>query len=305
MHSVSHIVKNKFRFLGHKRTSSTDSKASLGPFSLLNRSKQNIPDPNNLCINGSHVYAEDQEPRPSSGSTLSLNSSAKGSIEDLRKYHERNASDVSNDSFKGLSIPTYKPEPLEKALHAPQHPQEDEEKKHKKTEGRLQELLEKQEEQDRKRQQEREEKKRKQEEEERKIRLQEEERRRQEEEEHQRKKREEEAKKAEEQKRQEESRVAERLTSLFGLGKKKEETSPPPEKKHIEVPASTNPFEDIPLSPDTTDPQLGGSPAGSQKEVRTTFTPTPPASVFPGRTAKVSAVKPRYIFRCFVLAALE
>ncbi|XP_017551884.1 uncharacterized protein rab11fip1a isoform X1 [Pygocentrus nattereri] len=288
-------VKKKFKFLGHKRTSSTDSKVSLGPFSLLNRSKQNIPEQNNLCINGSHVYAEEQEPKPSFGSSLSLSSSAKGSVEDLRKYHERNASDVSADSFKGLSIPTYKPEPVEKALHIPQHPQEDEEKKHKKTEGRLQEVLERQEEQEKIRQQEREEKRRRQEEEERKIRLEEEQRKRLEEEQRQRKRREEEAKRVEEQRRQEESRVAERLTSIFGLGKKKEEPSPPDveDPKLMNVPASTNPFEEIPLSPDSTNPFLGESPAKAQKEERSTFTPTPPASAFPGRTAKVSAVKPR------------
>ncbi|KAL7884204.1 hypothetical protein AOLI_G00069740 [Acnodon oligacanthus] len=286
-------VKKKFKFLGHKRTSSTDSKVSLGPFSLLNRSKQNIPEQNNLCINGSHVYTEEQEPKPSFGSSLSLSSSAKGSVEDLRKYHERNASDVSADSFKGLSIPTYKPELVEKALHVPQHPQEDEEKKHKKTEGRLQEVLERQDEQERIRQQEREEKKRRQEEEERKIRLEEEQRKCQEEEERLRKRREEEAKRAEEQRRQEESRVAERLTSLFGLGKKKEEPSPPAveDPELMNAPASTNPFEEIPLSPDSTNPFLGESPAKTQKEERSTFTPTPPT--FPGRTAKVSAVKPR------------
>ncbi|XP_072538494.1 rab11 family-interacting protein 1 isoform X2 [Salminus brasiliensis] len=295
LNAESPEVKSKFKFLGHKRTSSTDSKVSLGPFSLLNRSKQNIPEQNNLCINGSHVYAEEQEPKPSSGSSLSLSSSAKGSVEDLRKYHERNASDVSADSFKGLSIPTYKPESVEKASPVPQHPQEDEEKKHKK-DGRLQELLDRQEEQERTRQQEREERMRKQQEDEKKSRLEKEERERQEEEERQRKRREEEAKKAEEQRRQEESRVAERLTSLFGLGKKKEEPSPPAGEnpKHVEVPASTNPFEEIPLSPDTANAFLEQSPADSQKGARSTFTPTPPTSVFPGRTAaKVSAVKPR------------
>ncbi|XP_066499962.1 rab11 family-interacting protein 1 isoform X2 [Hoplias malabaricus] len=288
-------VKKKFKFLGHKRNSSTDSKVSLGPFSLLSRSKQNIQDQNNLCINGSHVYAEEQESKQSFGSTLSLNNSAKSSVEDLRKLHERNASDVSADSFKGLSIPTYKPEPVEKALHVPQHPQEDTDKKNKKIEGRLQELLEKQEEQEKKRQQEREEQRRKQEEDERKIKLEEEERRRQEDEERKRKRHEEETKKAEEQRRQEESRVAERLTSLFGLGKKKEELSPPAQDspKHMEAPASTNPFEEIPLSPDSMNPFLNESPAEPQKEVRSTFTPTPPSNAFPGRTAKVSAVKPR------------
>uniref|UniRef100_A0A8C7CYD6 Rab11 family-interacting protein 1-like n=1 Tax=Oncorhynchus kisutch TaxID=8019 RepID=A0A8C7CYD6_ONCKI len=51
-------VKKKFKFLGHKRTGSNDSKVSTGPFSLLGRSKQK-EDPNSTCINGNHVYAEE------------------------------------------------------------------------------------------------------------------------------------------------------------------------------------------------------------------------------------------------------
>ncbi|KAB5567772.1 hypothetical protein PHYPO_G00236710 [Pangasianodon hypophthalmus] len=283
--------KNKFKFLGHKRNSSTDSKISLGPFTLLNRSKQSTPEQSNLCINGSHVYAEDQETKPNSGSSLSLSGSAKGSIEDLRKYHERKPSAGSTDSFKGLSIPSYKPDSTDREFQVQQRPQEDEEKKHKKTEGRLQELLD---EQERKRQQEQDERWRKLEEDERKM-QQERERKRQEEEEQQRRKREEEARKAEEQKRQEESRVTERLTSLFGLGRKKEEQiSPAVESpKQLEVPASTNPFEEIPLGSDSPNPFLEEKPAEPQKEVRTAFTPMPPSSGFPARTAKVSAVKPR------------
>lgn len=272
-----HAGKNKFKFLGHKRNSSTDSKISLGPFSLLNRSKQSTPEQSNLCINGNHVYAEDQENKPNSGSTLSLSGSTKGSIEDLRKYHERNSSAGSVDSFKGLSIPSYKPDSAEREVQ--QRPQEDEEKK--KPDGRLRELLD---EQERKKQQEQDERHRKLEEDERKV-QQERERKRQEEEEQQRKRREEEARKAEEQKRQEESRVTERLTSLFGLGRKKEEQiSPAAESpKHLEVGVPTNPFEEIPLGPDTESPREG----------RTAFTPMPPSSGFPARTAKVSAVKPR------------
>lgn len=281
---ISHTGKNKFKFLGHKRNSSTDSKISLGPFSLLNRSKQSTPEQSNLCINGSHVYAEDQETKPNSGSSLSLSGSAKGSIEDLRKYHERNASAGSVDSFKGLSIPSYKPDSTERDFQVHQRPQGDEEKNHKKTEGRLQELLD---EQERKKQQEQDERRRKVEEDEKRL--------RQEEEEQQRKRREEEARKAEEQKRQEESRVTERLTSLFGLGRKKEEQiSPAVESpKHLEVAASTNPFEDIPLGSDNQHPSTEEKPAGPQKEVRTAFTPMPPSSGFPARTPKVSAVKPR------------
>ncbi|XP_060787342.1 rab11 family-interacting protein 1 isoform X3 [Neoarius graeffei] len=279
--------KNKFKFLGHKRNSSTDSKISLGPFALLSRSKQSTPEQSNLCINGNHVYAEDQETKPNSGSSLSLSGSAKGSIEDLRKYHERNASTGSTDSFKGFGIPSYKPDSTEREFQVQHRPQEDEEKKHKKTEGRLQELMD---EQERKRQQEQEARSRKLEEEERRM-QQERERRRQEEEEQQRKKREEEARKAEELKRQEESRVTERLTSLFGLGRKKDEPSSPAVEspKQVDVPASTNPFEDIPLGSDNSNPVTEEKPA----EVRTAFSPMPPSSSFPARTAKVSAVKPR------------
>ncbi|XP_073767043.1 rab11 family-interacting protein 1 isoform X2 [Danio rerio] len=291
-------VKKKFKILGHKRTDSSDSKVSLGPFSLLSRSKQNIQEQNNLCINGSHVYAEDQEPKASFGSTLSLNSSGKGSAEDVRKFHQRNISDVSIDSFKGLSIPSYKPEVQDKTV--PQRPLEDknsqpvkvlEEEKEKKPEGRsLQEMLDRQEEQEQWRQQERE---RKQEEE-----RKEQERKRREEEELQRKRREEETQHAEEQRHQEESRVTERLSSLFGIGKKKEEKkegsgSPAMnEPKHLNVSSSTNPFEDIPLTPDTSASLPEERSTDPRRGIRG-IAPTPPASAFPSRTAKVSAVKPR------------
>lgn len=296
----SPTVKKKFKILGHKRTDSSDSKVSLGPFSLLSRSKQNIQEQNNLCINGNHIYAEDQEPKASFGSTLSLNSSGKGSVEDVRKFHQRNISDVSIDSFKGLSIPSYKPEVQDKTPAVPQRPLEDknvsshpvkvqEEEKEKKPEGRsLQEMLDRQEEQEQLRQHERE---RKQEEE-----RKEQERKRREEEELQRKRREEETQQTEDQRHQEESRVTERLSSLFGIGRKKEEkkegsaSQAMNEPKQLNVSSSTNPFEDIPLTPDT---------SASLPEERATdprrgiITPTPPATAFPSRTAKVSAVKPR------------
>lgn len=277
---------------------------SLGPFSLLSRSKQNIPEQNNLCINGSHVYAEEQEPKAAFGSTLSLNSSGKGSVEDVRKYHQRNTSDISIDSLKGLSIPSYKSEVQDKTSLVPQSHLEDrslssrhvemvEEERGRKAEGRsLQEMLNRQEEQELRKQQERERKQ----EEERKSRLEEQEKKRKEEEELQKKRREDETQRAEEQRHQEENRVTERLSSLFGIGRKKEEKREEAmnEPKRLDVPSSTNPFEDIPLTPDTpasfpeeksTDPQRG---------VRTTLTPTPPAA-FPSRTAKVSAVKPRWV----------
>uniref|UniRef100_A0A8C1RUW5 RAB11 family interacting protein 1 (class I) a n=1 Tax=Cyprinus carpio TaxID=7962 RepID=A0A8C1RUW5_CYPCA len=286
-------VKKKFKILGHKRTESSDSKVSLGPFSLLSRSKQNIQDQNNLCINGSHVYAEEQEPKANFGSTLSLNSSGKGSVEDVRKHHQRNTSDMSIDSLKGFSIPSYKPEVQDKASLVPQRPLEDRshvkvEERGRKPEGRsLQEMLDQQVDQEQRRQQERERKQ----EEERKSRLEEQERKCKEEGELQKKLREEE----EQQRHQEETRVTERLSSLFGIGKKKEEKREEAvnEPKPLDVPSSTNPFEDIPLTPDTPSSLPEERSTDPRRGVRTILSPTPTASAFPNRTAKVSAVKPR------------
>ncbi|XP_052459791.1 rab11 family-interacting protein 1 isoform X1 [Carassius gibelio] len=282
--------KKKFKILGHKRTESSDSKVSLGPFSLLSRSKQNIQDPNNLCINGSHVYAEEQEPKANLGSTLSLNSSGKGSVEDVRKSHQRNISDLSIDSLKGFSIPSYKPEVQDKASLDRSHVEMEE--KGRKPEGRsLQEMLNQQVDQEQRRQQERERKQ----EEERKSRLEEQERKRKEEGELQKKLREEEMQRAEEQRHQEESRVTERLSSLFGIGKKKEEKREEAtnEPKRQDVPSTTNPFEDIPLTPDTPSSIPEERSTDSRRGVRTILSPTPTASAFPNRIAKVSAVKPR------------
>lgn len=233
------------------------------------------------------MYDEEQETKPNSGSTLSLSGSAKGSIEDLRKYHERNASAGSVDSFKNLGIPSYRPDSME----VQQRPQEDEDKRHKKTEGRLHDGLD---EQERKRQQEQDERRRKLEEDDRKM-QQERERKRQEEEEQQRRKRrEEEAKKADDQKHQEEARVTERLSSLFGLGRKKEEISPAVNNpKQLETAGPANKFEEIPLGIDNANSFTEDKQAEPQKEVWTAFTPTPSSSGFPARTAKVSAVKPR------------
>lgn len=307
--------------LGHKRTGSNDSKVSQGPFSLLGRSKQNAADQNTVCINGSHVYSEEAERK--TGSTLSLSSSGKGSVEDVRRQHERNISDASTDSFKALSIPSYRPETqTEKKTSVQQHLRDEEaekeleakrlaEEKRRQAEGkRIQDMLDRQEEQERKRVQERQ-KKLGEEEEERRRKRDEEERRRVEEQERlwqeearqaeeQDRRRQEEARRAEEQRHHEESRVADRLSSLFGIGKKKEEKkeeqqhheNPPtaaPRRafKELEVPTSTNPFEEIPLSPDP--PVAVPGPVEAQRGV---LTPHAPASGFPSRTPK-AAVKPR------------
>lgn len=310
--TLSPTVKKKFKFLGHKRTGSSDSKVSQGPFSLLGRSKQSNSDLNSLCINGSHVYTEEAEPK--SGSTLSLNSSGQGSVEDVRKF----TSDASADSFKSVPVSSLQIESTDRAILEQQLHQEEEERrqaeerriaeakrleeeeKYRAEAKRMQEEEERryQEEQERKRRYlEDEARRKKQKEEEEERRKQEEERRILEAAENQRL--EEERRRAEEQKRQEEASMSDRLTSLFGMIRKKEEKKEevqqhtkeelPPAPQPVSH-RSTNPFEDIPLS---SDPSVNSneSPADHQKSSRNPQTPS--AMVFLNRTAKVSAVKPR------------
>ncbi|CDQ56697.1 unnamed protein product [Oncorhynchus mykiss] len=288
-------VKKKFKFLGHKRTGSNDSKVSTGPFSLLGRSKQK-EDPNMTCINGNHVYAEEVEPM--SGSTLSLNSSGQGSVEDVRSH--RQPSDAAVDSLKGAPVNSYRKESADRdrALLEQRRLQEEvekrqaEEKRHneeKQRERRFQE-----DEARRKKQQEEEEDRKRLAEERRRLKAGElqrlgEEQRQQEE-----------AKKAEEQKQQqEEASVTERLSSLFGMIRKKEEKKEELQQSvanEVPVPAprhAANPFKDILLSPDPPIP-FEESPVDHQKGVCGTNTPS--AAVFNStRTAKVSAVKPRLV----------
>ncbi|KAM9547456.1 uncharacterized protein ACWYII_037221 isoform 1-T1 [Salvelinus alpinus] len=317
-------VKKKFKFLGHKRTDSNDSKVSTGPFSLLGRSKQK-EDPNSTCINGNHVYAEEVEPM--SGSTLSLNSSGQGSVEDVRSH--RQPSDAAIDSLKGASVNTYRKESADRdrALLEQRRLQEEgekrqaEEKRHNEEKQKVQlkvlqeEARKQQEEQERRMFQEGEARKKQQEEGEDRKRLAEE-RRRLKADELQRlgekQRQQEEAKKAEEQKQQEEASVTERLSSLFGMIRKKEEKkeelqqsvanevrpNPSPSRgtRDLEVPVpaprhAANPFKDILLSPDPPIP-VEESPVDHQNGVCGTNTPS--AAVFnSNRTAKVSAVKPR------------
>ncbi|AWP06829.1 putative rab11 family-interacting protein 1 [Scophthalmus maximus] len=314
-------VKKKFKFLGHKRTGSSDSKVSQGPFSLLGRSKQSNSDLNNMCINGSHVYTEEAEPK--SGSTPSLNSSGQGSVEDVYKH----TSDVSAGSFQSVSDPTSRHESTERAVLEQQRHQEEEERrqaeerciaeakraeeeeKYKAVAKRLQEEEERryQEEQQRKRRYLEDEATRK------KQKQEEEDRRRQEEEsrllqaaENQRL--EEERRKVDEQKRQEEASMSDRLSTLFGMIRKKDEKkeevqqnpkeelpepAPSRDSRNLDQPNShhsNNPFEDINLISDLT-VTSNESPADHEKSSRNPQTPS--AMVFLNRTAKVSAVKPR------------
>ncbi|KAL3976033.1 F-box and leucine-rich repeat protein 13 [Sarotherodon galilaeus] len=308
-------VKKKFK-LGHKRTGSSDSKVSLGPFSLLGRSKQSNSDLNNLCINGSHVYTEETEPK--SGSTLSLNSSGQGSVEDVRKH----TSDLSADAFRSVSVPS-----TDRASQEQQHHQEEEERrqaeerrvaeakrmeeeeKHRAQLKRLQEEEERrlQEEQERKRRFLEDEARRKKQMEEDERRKQEEQRKMLEAAETQRL--EEERRRAEEQKRQEEASMSDRLSSLFGMirkkEEKKEEVQQQAKEEQLPTPArtldaqdpnqpasrhSTSPFEDINLSSDVS---LSSNVSPTDHQKSSSKAQTPSAMVFLNRTAKVSAVKPR------------
>ncbi|KAM4719647.1 uncharacterized protein rab11fip1b [Anableps anableps] len=68
--------KKKFKFKIHKHSSSSDSKDSS--------SGQQKQEQSNLCINGSHIYCEEPPPRTSRiGSSFSLSSSGRGSMEDV------------------------------------------------------------------------------------------------------------------------------------------------------------------------------------------------------------------------------
>ncbi|XP_020513308.2 rab11 family-interacting protein 1 isoform X2 [Labrus bergylta] len=300
--------KKKFKFLGHKRSGSSDSKVSQGPFSLLGRNKQSNSDQNNLCINGSHVYTEEES---KSGSTLSLNSSGQGSVEDVRNH----TSEFSADALRSAPVPSILIESTDKSmLEQRRHLEEEErrqaeerriaeakrleeEEKYKAAAKSVQEEEEQrlQEVQERKRRFLEDEAKRKKQEQEEELRMREA---------AEKQKLEEERRKADEQKRQEEASMSDRLSSLFGIIKKKEEKKEEvPQFVKEELPSvphaytnhplssnSTNPFEDISLSSDR---QVGinESPAD---HLKSNSNPQPPsAMVFLNRNAKVSAVKPR------------
>uniref|UniRef100_A0A3P9H519 RAB11 family interacting protein 1 (class I) b n=1 Tax=Oryzias latipes TaxID=8090 RepID=A0A3P9H519_ORYLA len=90
--------KKKFKFKIHKRSGSSDSKdLSLG------NQKHSSVEQTNMCINGSHVYCEEPQPRTSrAGSNFSLASSGHGSMED--------APDTSSPSLDSLrAVRQYSP----------------------------------------------------------------------------------------------------------------------------------------------------------------------------------------------------
>ncbi|XP_078478787.1 uncharacterized protein LOC144739762 [Lampetra planeri] len=258
-------VKKKFKFLGHKRTGSSDSRVSQGPFSLLGRSKHSTSDLNNLCINGNHVYAEEGDPK--SGSTPSLNSSGQGSVEDVQKH----TSDFSEESFRSTPAPSYRQESL--AVSEQQRHQEDEERKQ--AEARRSAEAKK---------------------------LEEEEKYRAEEE---RRRLEQQRQEEQAQKGQEEASMSERLSSLFGMIRKKEDKKevaqqhseedlpsqdPPTDAREPDQSVShrsTNPFIDVPLISDTP-----ASTDGGPADTSSLSPPVSSAMVFLNRATKVSKVKP-------------
>lgn len=242
-----------------------------------------------MCINGNHVYAEETDPH--SGSTLSLNSSGQGSVEDVRKH----TSEVPVDVFISAPVPSHKHESTDRAiLEQQRHPEGEErrlslakrleeEEKYRVEGKRLQE----------------EEERRHQEEQERKRRFLEDEAKRkkqreEEEEAAEHQKLEEERRRSEELKQQEEGSMSDRLSSLFGMIRKKEEkkeelpttapsSNPGDPDKLISQPSSST-FEDIDIGSER--------PADHQKSSSKPQTPSAIGG-FLNRTAKVSAVKPR------------
>ncbi|KAG7476351.1 hypothetical protein MATL_G00081970 [Megalops atlanticus] len=196
--------KKKFKFLTHKRTGSSDSKASHG--SKQGVAEQGVAEQGGVCINGSHVYVEG----PQVGSTLSLHSSDAGSSEDLHTLPERSEEEQDRkrleeeqermrqeeEEQERMRLERMRQEELErkrqeeeqerKRLEEEQERrrQEEEEQERKRLERMRQEELERmrQEELERMRQEEEQERKRQEEEQERKRQEEEQERMRMEEE---------------------------------------------------------------------------------------------------------------------------
>ncbi|XP_019717680.1 rab11 family-interacting protein 1 isoform X1 [Hippocampus comes] len=293
-------VKKKFKFLGHKRSGSSDSKVSLGPLSLLSRSKHSNSDLNNPSNNATHVSAEEAEARR--GSTLSLNSSGQGSMENV---HQRTDSVLAD---KHASVPLFRSDTRDRLMM--------EQKRQEEEERRQSEAMRLQEEEEKQRRWLEEENQRKADEYERTRRFAEEEvrreKQREEEEEERRRleeieieerhKMEELAPKREEQKTHEEASMSERLSSLFGIIRKKEEAPQHPEEEEMTTQAphydtrdqqvlkATNSFESISLS-STTQFNSNESPSDEQNS---SFNPqSSSAMLFQNRASKVSTVKPR------------
>ncbi|XP_077417810.1 uncharacterized protein rab11fip1a isoform X2 [Vanacampus margaritifer] len=290
-------VKKKFKFLGHKRSGSSDSKVSLGPLSILSRSKHSNSDVNNPSMNSTSVHAEETEAR--SGSTLSLNSSGQGSMENV---HQHTAS-VSADRH----VPLFRSETRDRLMMEQQRRQEEE--------GRRQiEDVRLQEEEERQKRWLEEENMRKADEYETNRQFLEDEARREkqrEEEEEERRKleaaeneerrrMEELSPKNEEHKSHEEASMTERLSSLFGIVRKKEEAPQQPEEVISRAPhydtrdpqdfKVTDPFENISLGSTT---QFNSNESPPDDEPYSLHPLSSSDVAYMNRYPRVSAVKPR------------
>ncbi|KAL4609240.1 serine/threonine-protein kinase dst2-like isoform X1 [Arapaima gigas] len=172
----------KFGFLIHKRTGSSDSKTSLGSLSLLGRPKSGAGEQIGVCINGSHVYADQPESRPThAGSALDLS----GSVEDVHGAGMRQGRDEEQERKRQVE---------EEKMRQERIRLEEQERKRKQEEERMRQERIRQEEEERDWQEKirLEEEKRKEEEErmrKEKIRLEEQERKRKQEEERMRQER--------------------------------------------------------------------------------------------------------------------
>ncbi|KAG7223984.1 hypothetical protein INR49_015241 [Caranx melampygus] len=203
--------KKKFKFMIHKRSGSSDSKDSSSS------QKHGNTDQSNLCINGSHVYCEEPQPRTSRiGSNFSLASSGHGSMEDVpessppsvdslrgvRQYSPWTEEDEEEDAAEGENTT----EDVDKLRREEEERMREEEERRRKEEEEEEERVRRQEEalerlaEEKKRQDEEERKRIEKEEEEERI-QKEEEQKRQEEEERIRREEEELEKLAEEEKR--------------------------------------------------------------------------------------------------------
>ncbi|XP_061842247.1 uncharacterized protein rab11fip1a isoform X3 [Nerophis lumbriciformis] len=292
-------AKKKFKFPGHKRSGSSDSKVSLGALSLLSRSKRSNSDLNDVGVNGNQKY-EDAK----SGSSLSLNSSGQGSVENVHQ-HTTGApvlsfrSESQNIMMEKLS---HQEEEERRQMEARSMAeavrlQEEEEEERRRAEALiLQEELTQNEEFDRNRHFLEDEARLEQ------LREEEEERARLEAaEDEERLGLEEQTQRAEDQKRQEEASMSERLSSLFGMLRKKEEKKEetqqyPKEELTTQAPhdgdgsfVSSNQLEDISLS---SSPQFNNSERLYDDQKPNLNPRTPSAMLFLNRTPKVSTVKP-------------
>ncbi|XP_040914350.1 axoneme-associated protein mst101(2) [Toxotes jaculatrix] len=192
--------KKKFKFMIHKRSGSSDNKDSFS-----GHQKHGPVEQSNLCINGSHVYCEEPQPRTSRiGSNFSLASSGHGSMEDVPESSPPSVASLR--AHERLAEEKRQEEQERRKIEEEEERKRKEEERIRAEEDRAQEERRRQEEEERKRA-----------EEEEKVRWEEEERTRKEEE---RKRREEEERVRKEEERE---RLAEEKRRLEKEERRKNE----------------------------------------------------------------------------------